>query len=109
MTRSARVVSALVLFWLLAWGIKVVRLNWTRDEKIPAYHDPEGYRETATLYLHHGWLRYEAAKKQIELDPKYLGTPIEELYLRSNLARDVADFNAGERAIHRPAIDRSGD
>lgn len=98
-TRAARAVLALIGFWLVAWCGRVIYLGATRGTALPAYHDPEGYRETAELYTHHGWLRYEPISRTIELDPKYKGTPIEELYLRSHLAGDVADFNAGERAI----------
>ncbi|HEV7670039.1 MAG TPA: hypothetical protein VGS22_16080 [Thermoanaerobaculia bacterium] len=97
--RAALAVLGLIGIWLVAWCGRVVYLGMTRGTTLPAYHDPEGYRETAELYTHHGWLRYEPTTRTIELDPKYRGTPIEELYLRSHLAGDVADFNAGERAI----------
>lgn len=97
--RAARAVLGLIGLWLAAWCGRVVYVGVTRGVSLPAYHDPEGYRETAELYTHHGWLRYEPTTRTIELDPKYRGTPIEELYLRSHLASDVADFNAGERAI----------
>ena len=97
--RAAWAVLGLVGLWLAAWCARVVYLGVTRGSTLPSYHDPEGYRETAELYTHHGWLRYDPATRTIALDPKYKGTPIEELYLRSHLAGDVADFNAGERAI----------
>ncbi len=97
--RGARAVLGLIGIWLVAWCGRVIYLGATRGNSLPAYHDPEGYRETAELYTHHGWLRYEPTTRTIGLDSKYRGTPIEELYLRSHLAGDVADFNAGERAI----------
>ncbi len=97
--RAALAVLLLLGVWLAAWLGRVAYLGLSRAESLPAYHDPEGYRETAELYIHHGWLRYRPESRTIELEPKFAGTPIEELFLRSHLARDVADFNAGDRAI----------
>ncbi len=101
MSRGAKLVLGLVVFWLAAWSAWVIARGVTSKSRgdLPTFHDPEGYRETAELYLRHGWLQYDADRQRISLDPEKVGTPIEELYLRSHLARDVRDFNEGERSI----------
>ena len=84
-----------LVFWFLLW---LVGTALNSGKKKPGIYENAGYRDTANLFIRHGWLQYSSKDKKITKGFAD-DTPMARFYNKSYLSRDVAAFNFGRHDL----------